>query len=189
MIRRLLKDDRKARAYLERYSVYIMPMANKDGVARGMTRLNLRGKDLNRNWNRPANPQLAPENAALESWIEDLYRQGKQLDFVVELHNDSAGKIHVTRPRNNPEATDRQMERYEMLLRKHTWFSEGRTGGSFINPGTLSEGLFARYHVVGCVQELNANWIARLNDYPSGRHWESFGEGLCEVFYEYLGPK
>ena len=25
-------------------------MANKDGVARGGTRFNLRGKDLNRNW-------------------------------------------------------------------------------------------------------------------------------------------
>ena len=31
----------------QRYTVYILPMANKDGVARGMTRFNGKGKDLN----------------------------------------------------------------------------------------------------------------------------------------------
>ncbi len=49
--------------------------------------------------------------------------------------------------------------------------------------------IHVRYQVIGCVQELNVDWITRLNDYPSGRHWESFGEGLCEVFCGYLGPK
>lgn len=34
------------------YCIYIMPMANKDGVALGMTRFNVLGKDLNRNWDR-----------------------------------------------------------------------------------------------------------------------------------------
>ena len=66
LIERLLKDDDEARRFLRVYSVSVLPMANKDGVARGGTRFNLRGKDLNRNWDKPADPELAPENAVLE---------------------------------------------------------------------------------------------------------------------------
>src|SRR5207248_1248805 len=58
LVDRLLKSDAEARRYLTRYCVYVLPMANKDGVARGRTRFNLRGKDLNRNWDRPADPEL-----------------------------------------------------------------------------------------------------------------------------------
>ena len=56
LVDRLLKGDDEAKRYLERYCVYVLPMANKDGVARGRTRFNLRGKDLNRNWDKPADP-------------------------------------------------------------------------------------------------------------------------------------
>ena len=37
LIRRLVKDDAEAQRFLRSYCVYIMPMANKDGVARGRT--------------------------------------------------------------------------------------------------------------------------------------------------------
>ena len=57
----------RARKDLEKYCVYIMPMANKDGVARGKTRFNSRGKDLNRDWDRPADPILSPENHGARS--------------------------------------------------------------------------------------------------------------------------
>src|SRR5687768_9285437 len=70
LIERLLKDDDDVRKFRRVYSVAILPMANKDGVARGGTRFNLRGKDLNRNWDTPADPELSPENAALERWLE-----------------------------------------------------------------------------------------------------------------------
>ena len=50
LIRSLLQKD--AAPYLKKYCVYIMPMANKDGVARGMTRFNMSGMDLNRKWDK-----------------------------------------------------------------------------------------------------------------------------------------
>ena len=74
LIRRLVKGDRDAQKFLERYSVDVIPMANKDGVARGMTRFNLMGKDLNRNWDKPADSAVSPENAALEKWLENAHR-------------------------------------------------------------------------------------------------------------------
>ncbi|MCZ7640123.1 MAG: M14 family zinc carboxypeptidase [Verrucomicrobia bacterium] len=70
LLDRLLEDSPEARRFLARYAVYTLPMANPDGVARGGTRFNLAGRDLNRDWERPADPTLAPENAALEAWLE-----------------------------------------------------------------------------------------------------------------------
>ena len=78
------------------------------------------------------------------------------------------------------------MEVLEVALRRHTWFTEGSTGAGYSNPGTIGEGLLERFGITACVLELNANWIAGLDDYPSARHWQSFGARLCEVFYHYF---
>ena len=98
LIQRLLKGDAEAEKFLRRYCVYILPMANKDGVARGMTRFNVQGKDLNRNWDKPADPELAPENAALERWLEGMIEAGQRPHLALELHNDGGGNLHVSRP-------------------------------------------------------------------------------------------
>ena len=122
LVRRLLRED--SNKLLERYCVWILPMANKDGVALGRTRFNLRGKDLNRNWDKPADPELAPENHALERWLHERIAAGQKPDLALELHNDGNGKLHISRP-PIPEL-DRhldRMARFEQLLRKHTWFT------------------------------------------------------------------
>ena len=78
------------------------------------------------------------------------------------------------------------MERYEALMRKHTWFTEGHTGGSFHNPGSFGEGLLERYGITAFVQELNANWIEGLQQDTGGENWELLGSQLRKVFYEYF---
>ena len=85
LVERLLRGDEDARRYLSRYCVYVLPIANKDGVARGRTRFNMLGSDLNRQWDRPADPRLAPENHALESWLEGLIASGKKPDLAIDL--------------------------------------------------------------------------------------------------------
>jgi hypothetical protein len=79
------------------------------------------------------------------------------------------------------------MDTLETLLRLHTWFTEGSTQATFRNAGTLGEGWLLRYHIDAAVHEFNANWIAGLKDYPSRRHWETYGEKLSVVFYDYFG--
>ena len=81
------------------------------------------------------------------------------------------------------------MERFEDLLRKHTWFTEGSTGGNFRNPGSIGEGLLERYDIDALVYELNANWIAGLKKVPFGKDWKLLGEQLCTVFYEYFSKE
>ena len=187
VIRRLLRKDAEAAKFLKRYCVWILPMANKDGVALGRTRFNLRGKDLNRNWDKPADPELAPENHALEKWLEQQIAAGRKPDLALELHNDGNGKLHISRPPvANLEQYLRRMERFEQLLRKHTWFTEGSTSPAFRNSGTLGEGWLLRYGIDAAVHEFNCNWVAGRNDYASAKYWIEYGESLAKVFYEYF---
>jgi hypothetical protein len=187
LIRALLADDEVSRKCLERYCVYVLPMANKDGVARGLTRFNVQGKDLNRNWDKPADPKLAPENEGLERWIEAMIERGRRPDFAIDLHNDEAGRLHVSRPPvPDLERHLNRMRLFEGLLRKHTWFTEGSTAGTFRNSGTMGEGLLQRYGIDACILELNCNWIAGLKQHPSGEAWEQFGRGLRRVFLDFF---
>ena len=78
------------------------------------------------------------------------------------------------------------MQRFEELLREHTWFTEGSTTRSFRNPGSMGEGLLARYAVPALIHELNANWIAGVESYPSAVHWQTYGEQLAEVLWLYF---
>jgi hypothetical protein len=187
LVDRLLKSDNDTREFLDRYCVYIMPMANKDGVALGRTRFNFQGKDLNRDWNQPADPQLSPENAALEKWLENMIATGHAPHLALELHNDGSGRLHISRPPvPNLDRHVKRMAALEELLRKHTWFTEGSTAPAFRNSGTLGEGWLQRYGIDAVVHELNCNWIAGLKDYPSARHWKSYGENLTVVFHDYF---
>jgi hypothetical protein len=187
VVRRLLRDDEDARRFLERYCLYVMPMANKDGVALGRTRFNLQGRDLNRNWDKPADPQFAPENAELEKWLTGMIQAGQAPHLAIELHNDGSGRLHISRPPvPNLERYLKGMTVLEQLLREHTWFTEGSTTAAFRNSGTLGDGWLERYGIDAVVHEFNCNWIAGLKDYPSARHWQTYGEKLAVVFYEYF---
>jgi hypothetical protein len=187
LVRRLLKNDEASEKFLRVYNVSLLPMANKDGVARGATRFNLRGMDLNRGWSAPADPGLSPENAALEAWLEREISAGHRPHLAVELHNDGGGRLHISRP---PVAgLDRHLARmaiFEELLRRRTWFTEGATNAAFRNSGTLGDGWLERYGIDALVHEFNCNWIEGLKDYPSGRHWMDYGAGLAEVLHDYF---
>jgi hypothetical protein len=78
------------------------------------------------------------------------------------------------------------MKRFEALLRQHTWFTEGSTGATFRNPGSLGEGWLERFGIPAAVLELNANWIAGKKKAPLGADWEEFGRGLRFVFADYF---
>ena len=187
LMRRLLRGDDAASRFLKTYALYVLPMANKDGVARGGTRFNLNGKDLNRNWDAPADPQLVPENAALEKWLQGAITAGRAPHLALELHNDGSGRLHISRP--PVPQLDRHLSRMamlEQLLRKHTWFTEGSTNAAFRNSGTLGDGWLQRYGIDAVVHEFNCNWVEGLKDYSSSRHWTDYGANLATVLHEYF---
>lgn len=187
LIRRLLKGDADAVKFLAHYSVSILPMANKDGVERGGTRFNLQGKDLNRQWDKPADPLLAPENAALERWLEAEIKAGRRPSFAMDLHNDGNGMLHISRP-DIPDIEKylSRMAHFEQCLRDHTWFTVGSTKPTFHNPGTLGEGWFQRFGVDAVILEFNCNYIEGIKEPALGRHWMTFGNGLADTFEAYF---
>jgi len=187
LIERLLADDEEIKRFLRVYNVSVLPMANKDGVARGATRFNLRGMDLNRNWDKPADPELSPENAALERWLAAEIAAGRKPQLALELHNDGNGLLHISRP-PVPQLEQHlsRMKTLETLLRQHTWFTEGTTSPAFRNSGTLGDGWLLRYGIDAAVHEFNCNWIEGLKQPTSSTHWRAYGAGLTRVFYEYF---
>ncbi len=186
-IRALLADTPEARRARDTFCAYILPMANKDGVARGRTRFNLRGIDLNRGWDQPASAELCPENYALEQWLAAMQARGLRPDLALELHNDNNGKLHVSRPAApGLPAYLENMRRFEALLRQHTWFTEGSTGATYRNPGTLGDGWLERFGIPAAVLELNAHWTAGKKKAPLGADWDEFGRALPTVFREYF---
>lgn len=188
LIQRLLQADREAKQYLDTYCLWIMPMANKDGVARGLTRFNLRGKDLNRNWDHPADSTLAPENAALEKWLNSRLNSGGRIHFAMEVHNDGNGKLHLNSPNDNLERYSSRMKTFETLLRKHTWFTEGTTK-TVHSVSTLANGWQDRFGIDSVVHEFNCQWLAGRQEPPTSRHWKEYGAGLAKVFFEYFSDQ
>ena len=183
LIRSLLADE--AKRYRDRYCLYIMPMTNKDGVARGRTRFNTLGKDLNREWHLPADSLLTPEKYAFESWLHKMIDKGKKPHFAIDLHNDRGGNLHVNLPNPDNARYTENLKRFEGLLFKHTWFREGASHVK--NPGSFGEGMDTRFGIDACVYELNYEWIKGLNKEPLGKDWELLGKQLRDVFYEYFG--
>lgn len=186
LIRSLLDNSAETKEYLKRYCVYIMPMANKDAVYRGRSRFNSLGADLNRKWDKPADPVNAPENIALERWLQTMIAAGKKPHLALDLHNDGGGNLHIARPDVDLSAYLERMKKLEALLRKHTWFTEGSTGSNFKNPGSINDGLVERFGITAAVYELNYEWIEGLKKPPYAKDWIQLGGMLRKVFYEYF---
>jgi hypothetical protein len=186
IIHKLLDNSEESKAYLRDYTVYILPMANIDGVARGVSRFNLNGMDLNRNLTAPADPLLSPENAAMEKWLEGMIAKGLKPDLAIDFHNDSNGPLFFSSAGKEKIGYVENMKVLEGLLREHTWFTEHT---SFFGSTSFEEGLMARYNIDALVYELNAHWIEGLNKKPLSDDWILLGGQLCNVFDLYLKEK
>ena len=169
------------------YSVTVLPMANKDGVARGRTRFNLRGKDLNRNWDKPADPELAPENAALSagSKARSPPAAGRISRWSCTT-TATAGCTSAARRCRSSIVISRAWRSSKSCCAARPGSPRGRTNAAFRNSGTLGDGWLERYGIDAAVHEFNCNWIAGLKDYTSSRHWMDYGASLAEVFHDYF---
>jgi len=170
---------------------YIMPMAGKDGVVRGMTRFNSAGKDINRNMDRSADPELCPENYALENFIISLIASGKKPSLGIDLHNDDAGGFHLAYHDRNDTIFVSNMKLLDGLMRKYTSYAENtryawKTAGQQVFPVTFSDGLLMRFGIESLVYELNANWFEGLKKIPESEDYIEIGKNLNRVLYEYL---
>ncbi len=175
---------------LNSFCFSILPMANKDGVVRGMTRFNTSGMDLNRNWDKAPDSLLCPENYAFENYIKDLIKKGTPPSLVIDFHNDDKGDVHLTKRDRNDIQYIQNMQRFEKLMRQHSSFSESFryiwNDDTQPDVWTINNGLFSRYQLESFVYELNANWISGLGKVPSAEEWQDTGKGLLNVLSDYF---
>lgn len=164
---------------------YIMPMANKDAVSRGMTRFNTKGVDLNRGWFQEPDSINAPEKLALENFIKKLIANGKKPALAIDFHCDDYGYIHLTVPKKSDSDYSDNMIHLHSILSENTWFSQRLYTNK--NPtGNLADGMYHRYGIDGLIFEFNANYIEKLDKIPESKDWMSFGAKLNFVFREYM---
>jgi hypothetical protein len=173
-----------------------MPMANKDGVARGMTRFNLNGKDLWRNWEPDPDPVLCPENYALEEFIKTLLKKGIKPSLAIDIHNDDYGEIHLALQKDKDSRYIKNMTLLREKMSEHScystglkyaWLTEGQSLSDF-NFG-FADGLLYKYGIDAVIYELNANWIQDLGKMPSNEDWMKIGENLNYAFYDYFNSR
>ena len=169
---------------------YILPMANKDGVARGMTRFNTAGMDLNRKWDLAPDSLLCPENYCLDKFIADLISKGIRPSLIIDLHNDDKGDIHLAKRDKSDIEFQNNMQKFEKLMRQETSFSENVSyswnGDGQSTVMSIENGLLHRYGLAAFVYELNANWITGQNKIPTVNDWKETGKGLIRVLYQYF---
>jgi hypothetical protein len=167
---------------------YIMPMANKDMVIRGMTRFNTKGMDLNRGWGSMADSTLAPENFYFEKFLLKLIAQNNKPDFFIDFHNDNWGNLHVPQPKNGDMEFLPKIEEFYNLLNELTWFSSKMQHGKTVTPDRYNSatGLYRRFDIPGIIFEFNGDRIDKLDKIPEISDWKTMGAKLNEVFELYF---
>jgi hypothetical protein len=184
LIETLLENTKEAAGYLNNYCLYILPMANIDGVAQGGTRFNLNGVDLNRGFDKPADPVLAPENYYLEKWVEKMISKGKKPDLAIDFHNDASGPLYFPHPDADSASVMPRLRAFEQLLRELTWFREDVRIRN-VNDNTICRAT-DRYGIPTLIYELNAAWAEGIQRKPLSGDWRLLGKQLCHVFDEYF---
>ena len=163
----------------------IMPMANKDGVCRGLCRFNLRGADPNRNWTTEGiSPSISPETACLRNWL--AAQQGpRKPGLAICLHNDNNGPLIFAN--TDDEDYRKRMETFESLLRANSWFTEGSIGLGKMPSDTFADGLYHLYGIDAMVYELKALEVEGLGDRPAtDLDWMEQGRNLARTLDKYF---
>ncbi|MBN1554245.1 MAG: hypothetical protein JXA11_05835 [Phycisphaerae bacterium] len=181
----LIREACEHPALLENLDIHILPMAAIDGVARGLTRFNVHGYDLNRGFTQPHafSADTAPENLALIDWLEQRRRDDTLPHFAMDIHNDDHGNLHAGDLDRDPEFC-RRITLMESLMRRDTWYTEGMKRGAGV--ATFGEGLRHLFGIDSVVHELNTNWLAGADRVPTASVWLEFGAQFLRMLPEFM---
>ena len=79
----LLADTPLARKFRQRFNILVIPNINPDGVYLGNWRHNANGADLNRDWGKFNQPEVA----SIHQYLTQLVAKGQKLSMGVDFHS------------------------------------------------------------------------------------------------------
>jgi hypothetical protein len=177
-----------AAEHIRRESIFqILPMCDPDGVALGGVRFNVKGYDLNRNWDA-VDPRSMPEIAAQRRAILDWVDSGRKIDLFVSLHNTETGEYLEGPPEGHRDVGGR----FFRLLADTTTFnptSELRFAGSTTTPGkpgrmTVVQGLAQDRGIPAFLIEQMIAYNSKLGRLPTIEDRLRFGAELARAAFE-----
>jgi hypothetical protein len=120
----------------------------------------------------------------MEQCLEAMAAKGRTPDLYIDFHNDKNGRVSFKPPPQWDAETIAHLTRsFEAALRNHTWFTEGcRTS----KPSPSGGGLSHRFGFMAIGHELNADYIAGLDQPACAEHWKTYGACLPQAFAEYF---
>ena len=129
----------------------------------------------------------APENVCLYNWLIEKQKLNTLPIMAIDIHNDEDGRLHFHKSNNDTENHKKRLLRFDEVLQKHTWVTEGNTGFDFINPGTIGEGLNEIFGIDSIIWELKADNVKGLNNRPAlHTDWIKLGTDFINVIKEYF---
>jgi hypothetical protein len=157
----------------------ILPWNDPDGVKAGGVRFNLKGFDLNRNWDAPNDVSKRPEILAQKTAIEAWLKAGKKIDLFLTLHNTETGEYL-----EGPPGSKLGKDLYA-VLKERTTFDPDREYFSRMNveaPGRANviQWLWATHKVQAMLMELRVAHSKKLGARPGTGSWSEFGAALAK---------
>lgn len=151
---RLLRPDEQE--LLKTTVFYVMPMANPDGVVKGLSRTDARGIDHEGNYDSDS-LKTAVEVVAIKSYLTSLFDEEQGVELFLNIHAQVAGKssywIHTA------ESSSNYLYNQKRLISAHTELFPQKKRG-------------------------NDGVIARRDRVPEGWVFNQWGDGCVAVTFE-----
>jgi hypothetical protein len=184
-IRFLLSKDPAAGRILQHAVVKIFPYCDPDGMVHGGVRFNLKGYDLNRNWDvdDPVKmPEIHWQKKAMLDWVDS----GKPVDLFLSLHNTETGEYL-----EGPPGVPQLMSRFEGALARLTSFAPTRAARAMADtttpgkPGRMNvgQGLWNARKLPAFLMEQMIAHNPKLGRLPAAGDRKRFGAELVQAMF------
>ncbi len=181
LVRFLLGETPEAAELRRRLLVRLLPMMDPDGVARGGTRLNRHGYDLNRHWDRvdPDDPGACasmPEIAAAKHALRDWLASGRPVDLFLSFHDTQDDVLILAPPLVEHPCLLRLLEEMRRI-----GFAGGVQNAGSINASTVETALHAEFGILTGLVELGTADLPTYGRPPTAEDRVRFGADLAMV--------
>ncbi|MFD0796838.1 M14 family metallopeptidase [Maribacter chungangensis] len=154
-VENLSSDTKLARKFRKKFTVYVVPLMNPDGVDNGHWRHNAGGIDLNRDWANFNQPETRAVKSFMESKIKDT--KGK-FYFGIDFHSTWDDIYYTVDPKLKGNMPNLVYDWLDELKKQIVGYDPNIKPNDQIEPTTVSRNyFFATYGAEALVFEIGDN--------------------------------